>query len=467
MYGGQVQIAFFSARKFQRLLLKDNAGIHFVEHHLSNGWLIDNEMIPLCPSLNSWVFTHYENVLERLIKSGPIFSRHFDDMPSMELVLRSTALSILAISEKMAAARIDKCVLGTAASHHLDTLMLEIACQIAGIEQIFEYYIFENRVLPLRQCESIEDRSPLGGVISDFSLSETLETWAKSGYSAATHAISSETSVNFYRSCLQIILNHFRNSLWRLRSRRTKPSSELMEPIGKRRLGRDLQILSRQKKALRVLQKYIALDIESDFLKSKVDRPFFLIMAHFQPEATSFPEGGRWHNFVDIVVELKRRFPEFLIVYKEHPASSYLTFSSRNSNVGISRSSNFYQLLRQLGCIFIGHDYIDLEDQFAVVVTITGSVTLERSLKGMPTVVMGEPWYKGIPGMIRLNELNNLSFPINISSSIQTGAIEFLDELISNKSFDNQLLGSAEKTLSEYGSEFLDEYTSFIEFLSK
>jgi hypothetical protein len=467
MYDNRVQIAFFSARKFQRILLQDKLGIHFVEHHSSEGWVIDNEKIPLCPSLNSWVLNHYENVLQRLIESGPIFSRHYDDLPSMELALRSTTLSILAISEKMSLARIDKCVLGTAASHHLDTLMLETACQIAGIEQIFEYYVPENRVLPLRQKKSIEDRSPLGGHISDFSFSETVKTWAEFGYSAATHSVSSKTSRAFYGSCLLITLNHLRNSLWLLRSKRYKPSGELHERLRKRGLVRDLLILRRQKNALQTLSNYVEIDRKSNTLKSVETRPHFLIMAHFQPEATSFPEGGSWHNFVDIVVELKKSFPEYLIVYKEHPACSFYTFSSRNSNVGISRSSNYYTLLRQLGCIFIGDDHKDIENPFSVVVTITGSVTLERSLKGLPTVVMGEPWYKGIPGMIRLADLGKSIFPIEYSSSIHSGTIDFLNDLLTYHTFDNQLLNSTENLLSDYGSVFLDEYYSFFEFLSK
>ncbi len=181
MKQNSTRIAFFSARGFQKSLLENKTNVHYIEFLPLDGWFIDNELVTNCPSLNSTYFKYFDEVLSRLIKSGPIFSRHYDDLPSMELVLRSSTLSILAIAEKMSAAKITKCVLGTAASHHLSTLMLEIACQISGIEQIFEYYIFENRVLPLRQSESIKDRSPVGGVISNYSFAGNLKTWARLG----------------------------------------------------------------------------------------------------------------------------------------------------------------------------------------------------------------------------------------------------------------------------------------------
>lgn len=461
------QIAFFSAREFQKSLLENRTNVHYIEFLPLDGWFIDTEKVADCPSLNSTFFKYFDEVLTRLIKSGPIFSRHHDDLPSMELVLRSTTLSILAIAEKMSAARINKCVLGTAASHHLSTLMLEIACQISGIEQIFEYYIFlsEDRVLPLRQSKSIKDRSTIGGVISNFSYAEHLESWAKQGYSAISHENSSNATKNFYSACLSITANRARNSLWRIRTKGIRHSVEHREHLKSAGLRRDLQILNRQRNALITLKRFIQSDDKNNALNPAVLRPYFLIMAHLQPEATSFPEGGEWHNFIDIVVELKKKFPEMAILYKEHPASFYFSLLSRNSNVGIMRSPSYYGLLRQLGCIFVDENYHDLHGSLAVHVTISGSVTLERSLQGLPTVVMGEPWYKGVPGMLRLENVTNLNFPLTFSNSIQSEAISFLDNLLSGKTFENRLLAINQNGTENSKSEFLKEYKNFIESL--
>ena len=97
------QIAFFSPREFQKSLLQNESRVHYIEFLPLDGWFIDNELIANCPSLNSTFFDYFDEVLNRLIKSGPIFSRHHDDLPSMEIVLRSTTLTILAIAEKMSA----------------------------------------------------------------------------------------------------------------------------------------------------------------------------------------------------------------------------------------------------------------------------------------------------------------------------------------------------------------------------
>lgn len=465
MKKNSVQIAFFSAREFQKSLLENKPNVHYIEFLPPDGWIIDKEPVPKCPSLNSSFFEYFDEVLGRLIKSGPIFSRHHDDLPSMELVLRSTTLSILAIAEKMSATGINKCVLGTAASHHLRTLMLEIACQISGIEQIFEYYIFENRVLPLRQSNSIRDRSPIGGVISDFSFAGHLKSWAQLGYSAISHENSSKATKNFYSACLLITVNRFRNTLWRVRLKGIKYPIEQHERIRSAGLLRDLQILNRQRKAILTLKSFIQSDDLNSAINPDGSGPYFLIMAHFQPEATSFPEGGEWHNFIDIAVELKKKFPKMPILYKEHPASFFYSFLSRNSNVGIMRSPNYYKQLHQIGCSFVVETHHDVQGSFAIPVTISGSVTLERSLQGLPTVVMGEPWYKGIPGMLRLEEVVNLKFPLTLSTTIQSETITFLDYLLSGKTFENRLLSIDKNGLANIESEFLEEYNLFIESL--
>lgn len=458
-----VKIAFFSARSFQKALLENKTNVHYIEFVSREHWLIDNETIADCPSFNSTFFQYFDEVLNRLIQSGPIFSRHHDDMPSMELLLRSTTLRILAIAENMSALGINKCVLGTAASHHVSTLMLEIACQISGIEQIFEYYIFlEDRVLPLKQSKSIKDRSPVDGVISNFSYAGHLEAWARNGYSAISHENLSTASKNFYFALILITAKRLRNALWRIRSRGIKQSVEQRERIKSTGLLRDLQILNRQRKALLTLKHYIQSDVQKCAQMLVGSRPRFLIMAHFQPEATSFPEGGEWHNFIDIAIELRKKFPEVQILYKEHPASFYYSFLSRNSNVGIMRSPNYYRLLNQLGCIFVDETF---QESLALPLTISGSVTLERSLRGLPTIVMGEPWYKGIPGMLRLDDVARVSFPLMQSKTMQSETIAFLDNLLSGKTFENRLLSKDQPGLSNSQSEFLREYESFIEFL--
>jgi hypothetical protein len=460
-----VQIAFFSAREFQKSLLENKPNVHYIQFLPPDGWIIDNVPVPKCPSLNSSFFEYFDEVLDRLIKSGPIFSRHYDDLPSMELVLRSTTLSILAIAEKMSATGTNKCVLGTAASHHLRTLMLEIACQISGIEQIFEYYIFENRVLPLRQSKSIKDRSPVGGVISNFSFASQLESWAQFGYSATSHENSPKATKNFLSASLLITVNRFRSTLWRIRSKRIRHSVKQQEQIKSTGLLRDLQILNQQRKAMLTLTSFIQSDDTKNAFIPGRSLPYFLIMAHFQPEATSFPEGGEWHNFIDIAVELKRKFPEIPILYKEHPACFVYSFSSRNSNVGTMRSASYYKLLHEIGCTFVAKTGGAIQESFAIPVTISGSVTLERSLQGLPTVVMGEPWYKGIPGMLRIEDIGKLRFPLTLSSTIQSETITFLENMLAGKTFENRLLSNDQNDLVKYNSEFREEYNSFIEML--
>ena len=66
--------------------------------------------------------------------------------------------------------------------------------------------------------------------------------------------------------------------------------------------------------------------------------------------------------------------------------------------------------------------------------TITGTIAIERSLLGMTTIVAGQPWYKGIPGTISIDELqsdfiNNL--PPRPNDQIAIKAKDFLIKKLS------------------------------------
>ena len=49
-----------------------------------------------------------------------------------------------------------------------------------------------------------------------------------------------------------------------------------------------------------------------------------MIAAHFQPEATSFPEGENYYNHISINRKLRSLGYKEEIFYKEHPASQIM-----------------------------------------------------------------------------------------------------------------------------------------------
>ena len=202
-----------------------------------------------------------------------------------------------------------------------------------------------------------------------------------------------------------------------------------------------------------MIQQYKALNfyknntINSDTgINKNITKPKLLIAAHFQPEATSFPEGWGMSNHIDIVIELKRLGYEDEIIYKEHTASfAYTAPIVGTTRVGMYRSVNYFKQLLKLGCKFMDSNYklsLDLnENNWYLPVTITGTIALERSLAGLHTIVMGHPWYKGLPGVIHINDIKSLDNIrqewVTPNQEIGKKAKIFINNLLSNHTLLN------------------------------
>ena len=216
---------------------------------------------------------------------------------------------------------------------------------------------------------------------------------------------------------------------------------------------------------------------DEKFLDSKAHTPCqLLIAAHYQPEATSFPEGWDMGNHVDIVLELRKRGYAEDIWYKEHPASfMYTADIIKFTRVGTSRSIAYYEQLEQLGCKFIGHRTllpIEGEMQF-MPVTISGTIAIERSLAGLHTIVTGYPWYKGLPGTLQLTDLDSLTEIkeewVTPDPELAQQAFEFLDKVLGRKTMTNTLGFGTGKPLSDDGDRevFLKEFDVLLNSLKK
>jgi hypothetical protein len=198
-----------------------------------------------------------------------------------------------------------------------------------------------------------------------------------------------------------------------------------------------------------------------------------LIAAHYQPEATSFPEGLDLHNHIDIVVEIRRRGYTGTILYKEHPASFLYTGPIIGfSQVGMYRSKIYYEQLIELGCQFLDIDFeLSLNPSMAsyyVPVTITGSIAVERSLAGYHTIVSGYPWYIDMPGVISLRSLESLE-QINPAWArpdfdLAKSARQFLTSVLDGKTITNATgIGTARTDERETEKlQFLQEFENMI-----
>jgi hypothetical protein len=424
-------------------------------------WLIDGDsreaVTPenFIPDSRELLLVDTIEIVRRLRAWGPIWSRWCGRGDQYELVLREALLLVIQIASGLRKLNVAACIMHTGISHHVDSLIFEMASELIGIKVVFLYNnIFSKRLLPLIQVGTIASRKPLGeristvaykDVITEFVAIKQQDKPPKNNYKINRRDASWIFAL-FLLLRLQLklsvrwLLSGLKNPLWR-------------------REGQKQNIFSFASNAylfqyaVQVLQQRAALahlrNIETDALRHRNLRkdatPRLLIAANFQPEATSFPEGWEMNNHIDIVLELRKRGYKDAILYKEHSGTSLYLAGGQFLRVGMYRSRRYYEQLEQLGCEFVATNFklsIDPDkNDWYLPITITGTIAIERSLAGFHTIVTGHPWFKGLPGVLQLSEIESLSEIrpewIQQDPDLARCAFDFLDHILSYKTITN------------------------------
>lgn len=161
-----------------------------------------------------------------------------------------------------------------------------------------------------------------------------------------------------------------------------------------------------------------------------------LLFAHFQPEATTSPEGGSTWNHLELVAKLKRKFPHLKIFYKEHPASALAFDSSKSAtDVGLCRSVAYLDALQALGVTMLDLDSsvsVDTMKNFDVIpVTISGTVALQSAMSGHYAIYSGLPIYKHFSSSLPLYDLDHINSDTFLES-LQANSYPNTDMLMAN-----------------------------------
>ncbi len=365
--------------------------------------------------------------------------------------------------------KIDVVIFSTGVSHHIDSSILQICTKHLNIKQIFLYSIvFDSRLLPLVQYESIFDRKILKKNISNYKYSVLIEQFYQNrliGNSPRTNTVVTSKKSNYIFALIKLFysktINLFFNT--ELNSFSIFKNYSLLD---------ELKIINNQRIYLKKykLNKY-------DYIKStdliNSNDLNLVLTAHYQPEATSFPEGGNYSNHIEVVKKLRKLGYKKIIYYKEHMATNmYLDDIIGMTRVGLYRSLIYFNLLKSYKCEFLSDNIVlPFSDKIIykyIPVTISGTIALERSLAGLHTIVCGLPWFIDMPGIIHIDNIHDITNLNNDwvvpNNNIALGARKFLLNKLDNNTLSNYIgIGTNTNFKSNNSLEsFITEFTNLI-----
>lgn len=459
-------------------LFEKNSKVHFFDEH---GWSSYNGYVReyLEVDLNG-VASEFETsptvVIRRLREYGPLWSRWIAKGDQYELIMRTALFDIYRISNLLRMCGIKVAVFNTGVVHHVDTLIFEQACQLQNVKQLFLYSInvMHGRLLPLLQTTGILSRTALivhcSNVKATPFIDQFLENKRKQGTPVVGGGLPKGLRYTYLGGVAEVWLSLLGGGVRGLfaKFKMVKDGFKPKSFFSKYDDFYGVLDFYRQ-----IRQQKIAIDYYKNNLSVKpsadeCESIRLLIAAHYQPEATSFPEGWDGGNNVDTTIELRRKGYEDVIYYKEHPASLYYIFPIiRFTRIGMARSRDYFTQLQALHCKFLDVNFQLTIDSahisWYVPVTITGTIAIERALAGLCTIVTGNPWYKGLPGVILLSEIETL-YTVDVKwatpdPSVAADAHNFLRAILDNRTIANPtgigtgVVLQTDSILVEYNSE--------------
>jgi len=269
-------------------------------------------------------------------------------------------------------------------------LALDLAARAAGVPRVYLKKVpLSGRLLPMLTTGSPSEARALGLHISDFSHDALIEVW-RTG--EATSTPSNAAQVWTGGSALRRMITQRRPTVDGPRNWFTPDVS--------------WPALFKQGNSKRKSLRYLT---EGEAVATSLPQGAVVLFASFQPESTSFPEAGPIESHIAMALELQRviRAPKHLY-YVEHPAMRLSWM--RRDRAGIARSTQYYRDLTDLGFTLLSQGNLPTGWRYSesvLAASITGSISIERSLRGASTLLANWPWSGELSGMHRIFELGD------------------------------------------------------------
>jgi len=349
-----------------------------------------------------------EAVRSKISWNMPLWSRWMGQADRYEDYRQTCLLFVVRLAQVLRELDIKSVIFFTGVAHHIEYSLIEAACQMTGAKQVYLYpmpfFTSPSRLLPVVQEHSIRDRRILGANVSGKAAREEILAYRDNHLAAKPPQLNEKidhVATSYPHALMQVAIFGMKAIAKAILRR---DANNERHPVDERRdydALSTLRIVRHQKTALDYYASTMLDEASVDQLVA-TEGPLPILYAHYQPEASTFPEGGDYANHLDVVIAMRKLGYRGKILYKEHPGSwIYYSRIVGFSRVGLCRSVEYFRQLAALGCIFVPPSYKLRENrlQRLLPVTITGSIGVERSMTGMATCCAGLPWFKGAPGV--------------------------------------------------------------------
>ena len=206
---------------------------------------------------------------------------------------------------------------------------------------------------------------------------------------------------------------------------------------------------------------------EKDLLN--LNKKYVYFGLHFEPERTTNPDGGSFHDQALAIIALRNILPsEINIVVKEHPSQFYVY--DRGSR---GRSPLFYDLIKNISGVQLAsyeEQSFNLIQGSEFTSTISGTLALESAILGKKSLIFGDSWFDGCPNVINWN--NEITFNHILKQEIldPERILDFLLEAKKLKTVIGCQNTSAQSTYKEYlinEAFFQEEFNGVTHLLEK
>jgi len=136
--------------------------------------------------------------------------------------------------------------------------------------------------------------------------------------------------------------------------------------------------------------------------------PFVYFPLSHQPERTTSPQGGVYHDQILVAETVAAALPEGWKLYiKEHPSQWWRRSKTRFSSV---RYPGYYERLARIPGVTlvpISTDSLILTNASRTTATVTGTAGWEALLRGKSPLVFGFVWYGDCPGVTHVTSVDD------------------------------------------------------------